>query len=114
MKSSWIWTAVVEGGDGSRWVDYEVGNRSEETFLRLYERLPDAKRYRSDGCNVYRWLPTNRHKIGKGSEVNRNEGLNSVLRGKLNRLVRKTKGYSKSVKMLSGSLALIWVRQGWF
>ena len=45
--------------------------------------------------------------------MNRNEGLHSVLRGKLNRLVRKTKGYSKSVDMLSGSLALLWLRQGW-
>jgi len=62
---------------------------------------------------VYRWLPSRIHKVGKGSEVNRNEGLHSVFRSKLNRLVRKTKGYSKSVEMLSGSLALLWVRQGW-
>ena len=51
-NSVWIWTAVVEEGDGSRWMDYEVGNRGEETFLRLYERLPNAKRYRSDDYNV--------------------------------------------------------------
>lgn len=93
-------------------MDYEVGDRGEKTFLRLYERLPDAKRYRSDDYNVYRWLPSRVHKVSKGSEVNRNEGLHSVLRSKLNRLVRKTKGYSKSVEMLSGSLALLWVRQG--
>ena len=24
-NSVWIWTAVVEEGDGSRWMDYEVG-----------------------------------------------------------------------------------------
>jgi len=40
----WIWTAVVVEVDGSRWVDFEVGDRSERTFLRLYERLPDAVR----------------------------------------------------------------------
>ena len=34
-----------------------------------------------------------------------NEGLNSVLRGKLNRLHRRTKGYSKSVTMLRDSIA---------
>ena len=112
-NSVWIWTAVVEEDDGSGWMDYEVGGRDEATFLRLYERLPDAKRYRSDDCNVYKWLPRNRHESGKGSEVNRNEGLHSVLRGKLNRLVRKTKGYSKSVEMLTASLALVWVKQGW-
>ena len=42
--------------------------------------------------------------------MNRNEGLHSVLRGKLDRLVRKTKGYSKSLAMLSGSLVLMWDR----
>lgn len=56
-NSVWIWTAVVEEEDGSKWMDYEVGDRGEETFLRLYERSPDAKRYRSDDCNAYRWLP---------------------------------------------------------
>lgn len=111
-NSVWIWTAVVEEMDGGRWVDFEVGDRSEETFLRLYERLPDAKSYRSDDYNVYKWLPRDRHKIGKGSEVNRNEGLHSVLRGKLNRLVRKTKGYSKSVEMLRDSVALVCLRLG--
>ena len=112
-NSVWIWTAIVEQADGIRWADYEVGGRDEATFLRLYERLPDAKRYRSDDYNVYRWLPRNLHKVGKGGEVNRNEGLHSVLRGKLNRLVRKTKGYSKSVEMLTGSLALVWLAQEW-
>ena len=112
-NSVWIWTAVVEEEDGSKWMDYEVGDRSEKTFLRLYERLPDAKKYRSDEYNVYGWLPRNLHKVGKGSEVNRNEGLHSVLRGKLNRLVRSTKGYSKSIEMLTGSLALVCLRLDW-
>ena len=76
-RSVWVWTAVVEEVDGSRWVDFEVGDRSEATFLKLYERLPDAECYRSDAYRVYEWL--NRHKVGKGSEVNRNEGLHSVL-----------------------------------
>ena len=68
-NSVWIWTAVVEEGDGSRWMDYEVGDRGEETFLRLYERLPDAKRYRSDDYNVYRRLPSRIHKVGKGTPL---------------------------------------------
>ena len=111
-RSVWIWTAVVEEVDGSRWVDFEVGDRSEDTFLRLYERLPEAERYCSDAYKVYEWLPRNLHKVGKGGEVNRNEGLHSVLRCKLNRLVRKTKGYSKSVQMLRDSVALVCLRLG--
>ena len=77
-RSCWIWTAVMEEVDGGRWRDYEVGRCDEATFLRLYERLPDTQRYRSDDYEVYRWLPSDRYKVGKGSEVNRNEGLHSV------------------------------------
>jgi len=108
----WIWTSVSEESDGSRWVDYEVGDRTEETILRLYERLPEAERYRTDRYGVYGgWLPPGRHKAKKGGEVNWNEGLHSVWRGKLNRLHRGTKGYTKSEDMLRDSLALLCYRK---
>ena len=35
--------AAVAELDGSRWADFELGDRSEATFLRLYERLPEAE-----------------------------------------------------------------------
>ena len=111
-RSVWIWTAVVEENDGERWADFEVGSRGSETFMRLYARLPRAEKYRSDAYEAYGLLDPDSHVVGKGSEVNRNEGLHSVLRGKLNRLVRSTKGYSKSVEMLVGSLAMVWLREG--
>ena len=63
-REVWVWTAVVEEADGSRWVDFQVGDRSERTFLRLYRRLPEAERYRSDHYQVYEWLPRNRHVSG--------------------------------------------------
>ena len=108
----WIWTAVVEERDGQVWVDFEVGDRSERTFLRLYERLPEALRYCSDGYPVYLWFPQDRHLVGKGGAVNRNEGLHSVFRTQLNRLGRRTKGYTKSLAMLVYSLALVcWYRE---
>ena len=37
--------------------------------------------------------------------MNRNEGLHSVLRSKLNRLLRRTKGYTKSLATLVYSAA---------
>lgn len=112
-REVWIWTAVVRERDGRRWVDFEVGDRSEAPFLRLYERLPEAGLYRSDAYAVYLgWFPPRRHVVGKGSAVNWNEGLHSVWRGKLNRLMRRTKGYTKSVEMLVYSLALVCWRQG--
>ena len=49
--------------------------------------------------------------------MNWNEGLRSVWRGKLNRLMRRpalvriTKGYTKSVEMLVYSMALVCWRQ---
>ena len=57
--------------------------------------------------------------MGKGGAVNWNEGLHSVWRGKLNRLMRRTKepapglnrGYTKYVEMLVYSLALLCWRQ---
>ena len=112
-RERWIWTAVVEEEDGRTWMDFEVGDRSEETFLRLYNRLPEAERHVSDGYIVYEWLPRDRHVVGKGLEANRNEGKHSVLRGKLNRLHRRTKGYSKSEKILEGSVALVCLQQAW-
>ena len=111
-ENCWIWTAVVRELDGLRWVDFEVGDRSEGPFLRLYERLPEAGLYRSDAYPVYLgWFPPKRHAVGKGSAVNWNEGLHSVWRGKLNRLMRRTKGYTKSIEMLVYSLALVCWRQ---
>ena len=104
---------MVEEADGWAWLDFEVGGRSEATFLKLYDRLPEAERYVSDGRRVYEWLGQIRHVVGKGLEANRNEGLHSALRGKLNRLIRRTKGYSKSEAMLRDSVALVYLRQSW-
>ena len=111
-REAWVWTAVIQEEDGRRWVDFEVGDRTEETFLRLYDRLPESKRYRTDAYRVYGWLPRDRHVVGKGGAVNWNEGLHSRLRGKLNRLIRSTKGYSKSAIMLRNSIALALLRLG--
>ena len=112
-QSVWIWTAVVVESSGRWWRDFEVGGRDTETFLRLLARLPETAKYSTDRYEVYNWLPSDRHVARKGREANRNEGLHSVLRGKLNRLARRTKGYTKKVEMLSGSLALLWLQQGW-
>ena len=81
--------------EGSRRSGFEVGYRDMETPMRLLHRLPTAARYRSDHCEAYSLLPSVRPVNGKESETNRNEGLRSKLRVKLNRLVRRTHGYGK-------------------
>ena len=65
---------MVRESDGSRWADFDLGDRSENTFLRLYERLPEAEFYRTDGYRVYGWLPADRYEVGNGGVANRNEG----------------------------------------
>ena len=98
---------VIQERDVSRWIDFEVGDRDEAALMRLLERLPDAERYESDDYKVRKWLPHNKHVVGKGGAVNWNEGLHSMLRGKLNRLVRRTKGCAKNIEMLVNLLALV-------
>ena len=76
----------------------------------MLERLPDTLRWETDAYAGYKRLPRNRHFVGKGGAANWRWWLHSVLRSKLNRLVRKTKGYSKSVEMLERSLSLAFDR----
>ena len=91
---------------GVRWRIFGARGRDESAFSRLLDRLPRADRYEADAYPVYEWLPGDRHVIGKGGAVNRNEGLHSKLRSKLNRLVRRIKGYTKSVNTLKHLLAI--------
>ena len=68
---------------GSNWMPKYSTSRGKQT-------------YRCGDCH-YRYTPQgNRH-----------------YRGKLNRLVRWPKGYSKKEEMLTGSLALLRLHQGW-
>ena len=61
-----------------------MGDRSGKTFLRLYERLPEAERYCGDDYGVYgSWLPAEQRIVGKGKLANRNEGLHSKYLGQL-------------------------------
>ena len=100
-------TAAVEEADGSLRFDFEVGERNLPMFHRLLRRLPSAEKYRSDGCEALGYLPAGRRERGKGSEVNRNEGLRAKLRTRLNRLGRATSGCSKKLETLANSLALV-------
>ena len=74
--------------------------------------MPEAEQFHTDAYRVSDWLPNDQHVIGKGEAVSRNEGLHSVLRDKLSRPRRRTKGYRKSVAMLRGSIALVCLRLG--
>ena len=68
-------TAAVAEPDGRCLTDFEVGDRSGNTFQRLYARLPDSELHRSDAYAVYQSrLPPADHVVGKGGVVNWNAG----------------------------------------
>ncbi len=94
------------GGGGRKSAARLRGGRA--CFVKLQRRLAKSQRYRGDAYEVDGW---DSHVVGKGGEVNGNEGRRSVLRGKLNKFGR-TKGYSKSAQTLEGSLAMVWLREG--
>ena len=108
-----IGTAVVAAGEGSRWLDFKMGQRDAATCGRWYARRPDAQRYRSAACTVYQGRPRPRHSVGQGSAGHRHEGAHSVLRGTLHRLRRTTQGYAKSPARLTGARALMWLGWDW-
>ena len=68
-------TAVVAEPDGRRGADFEVVDRSANTFQKLYARRPEADLYRSDAYAVYgSWPPPGRYVAGKSGAMNWNEG----------------------------------------
>ena len=89
---------------GSNWVVKDGRPRGKQTY-RCRER---HYRFTPEGNRSYYSERVKRDALSMYCEE-----LHSVLRGKLNRLMRKTKGYSKSVGMLRGSLAMIWLRLDW-
>ena len=91
---------VMEEIDEGKWMDFEVGWRDEAAFLRLLEGVVGCGALRAGWLRCVWAALVNMLIVGKDGTVNRNEGLHSMLRGKLNRLVRRTKGYTKIVEML--------------
>ena len=79
--------------------------------LHAYVGAADGCGALDDAYGVHGCPPVNKHRLGKGGVVNRNEGLHSALRGKLNRRIEV--GYSKTAGMLTLSLAPAWLKLGW-
>ncbi|MBR8839474.1 MAG: IS1 family transposase [Stigonema ocellatum SAG 48.90 = DSM 106950] len=103
----WIWTALDK--DYSEILEYVIGNRSAETFERLWSKISDWNCYFwiTDGYKVYpNFLPDGDQIISKIA-MTRVEGENSRLRHYLARLRRKTFCYSKSLEMLFISIKLL-------
>ena len=92
-----------------------VGMATPRNHTRTRPVFPDDALIQAALQFGWFYSPHYRHVVGKGGAVNwnaelapgLNRGLNSVCRAKLNRLMRRTKGYTGSLEMLVYSLALI-------
>jgi IS1 family transposase len=99
----WVWIALAR--HTRQVVSYVVGDRSERTCRRLWERIPEG--YKGGSCYSDFWeayravIPEERHEaVGKESgELAHVERWNNTLRQRLARFVRKTLSFSKSDEM---------------
>ena len=103
----WLWTAVNK--EYSEILEWIIGDRSAETFIKIWQKIKDWKCYFwvTDGYKVYpKFIQDEDHIVSK-TYMTRVEGENSRLRHYLARLHRKTFCYSKSKKMLELSIKLL-------
>ncbi len=102
-NKQWIWIAQCR--QSRQIVAYYVGDRSEASCRRLWERIPPE--YRTAHCYSDFWaayqavLPEDQHTaVGKESgQTNHVERWNNTLRQRLGRFVRKTLSFSKCERM---------------
>ncbi len=99
----WVWLALCRAT--RQVVAYAIGDRSEVTCRKLWERIPAAYRHAhcfSDFWEAYQLvIPSEQHTpVGKQSgETAHIERWNNTLRQRLGRFVRKTLSFSKSEAM---------------
>jgi len=103
----WIWTVICR--ETGKMIDFELGNRDTETFLRLWERIRDinCQVYYTDNWGSYKEvLPPEQHVISK-RETCLVESRNSQIRTYGRRFFRKSKSYSKSRDMIYNGMMLV-------
>ena len=97
-------------------LDFEIGDRSFGTYLQIALRLQEKfniKYLCADDYEVYKQIQiAEKHVITK-AETSLVEANNSSLRGKLARLNRRTKKFSKSAEMLRLSMFLFIFYKNW-
>jgi insertion element IS1 protein InsB len=108
----WIWIAVDRCK--KKFVDFELGDRGIKTGKKLWKKLKimDKKTIvATDYWKAYEhFIPKNRH-IQSKAETFTVEGYNSLFRHFLARMRRKSKCYSKSIKMLEYSILLLMMKR---
>ncbi|MCY1704327.1 IS1 family transposase [Deinococcus sp. SL84] len=113
-QTRWIWIALERST--RRVLAWVLGDRSEQTAFKLWERLPLSLEQRLKGtfCTDL-WRAYDEPLLGvkrltRKGETNHVERLNCTLRQRLGRLVRKSLSFSKTDEMLEASLTLAFHR----
>jgi len=97
---------------GKRYVDFVCGDRSAQTFKKLWVKIKDLEvnGFCSDYWKSYSELiPSETHCESK-AETFTIEGYNARIRHYLARFRRKSKCYSKAIHMIGKSLKLLMMK----
>lgn len=106
-RKYWLWIALCR--DTKRILGFQVGGRNKSTLQKLYDKLSvvECQKYYTDGHAPYKGvLPKKKHSSTPG-QTNTIEGINSAIRHYLARFRRRTKCYSKSLRMVEVTINLL-------
>ena len=96
--------------ESNKVVDFEVGDRTKSTYINLAFRLEakyNIEHLCTDDYSVYNYYKISKYHHVTKSETALVEAQNSIIRNYLARFNRKTKRYSKSIRMITASLTLL-------
>ena len=107
----WIWIAIDRYG--KRFVNFVLGKRNRVTCKKLWEKIEGKSitQIMTDFWEAYVGVvPKEKHTQWK-EETYTIEGYNSLFRHFLARMRRRTKCYTKSLKMLEYSFLLLMLKR---
>ena len=103
----WIWIAVDRYE--KKCINFIIGDRSAQTGQKLWNEIEDQLdgKIATDYWQPYEHFIPEKDHVQSKAETYTVEGYNSIFRHFLARLRRKTKCYTKSVRMLALSILLL-------
>ena len=103
----WIWNAVDRYE--KKFINFIIGDRSAQTGQKLWNEIEDQLdgKIATDYWQPYEHFIPEKDHVQSKAETYTVEGYNSIFRHFLARLRRKTKCYTKSVRMLELSILLL-------
>ena len=111
-KKNYCWLRIAVDRFGKRYVDFVCGDRSRQTFKKLWVKIKDLEvnGFCSDYWKSYSEpIPSETHCEAK-AETFTIEGYNARIRHYLARFRRKSKCYSKAIHMIGKSLKLLMMK----